>query len=271
MNNCKVAETILITGLILLNFPGRASLSAEILSPGNQNSVITIGHEEGAIPGVRKVAGVEMVLITGNGLMPFWISRYEVTQCIYESVTGKNPSYFKGRNLPVEQVSWFDAVEFCNMLSLKAGLNPCYRIDKNKRDPENMNSGIRWTVTINSDADGFRIPTSLEWETAARGGSRSRYFWGEEMNGEYCWYADNSHETTHPVGEKKPNDRGIFDICGNVREWCFDWHPLYHGYCRVLRDGHYSLDAEEMQIDKEDYRSPHFEFGFTGIRLVRNY
>ena len=236
----------------------------EMQSPGVLTRVKSI-----PVP-VKNFSGVEMVLITDGKSTEFWISRYEVTQELYESVTGTNPGYFKGSKNPVEQVSWFNAVEFCNMISSRAGLAPYYNIDKKRDDPENINSGIRWTVTINKDAGGFRLPTSEEWEYAARAGSSGKYFWGDEMNGDYCWYRGNSGEKTHPVGTKKPNANGIFDICGNVQEWCFDWNPSFTGQYRVVRDGHFRLDGKEMQAGIIDYRSPQFEFGFTGIRMVKN-
>lgn len=225
---------------------------------------------KGVIAAVANFKGIEMVLIPVDSVYRFWISRYEVTQELYQSVMGINPSYFKGEKLPVEQVSWFNAVEFCNRLSIADGFNPYYNINKKKCDPENKNSGTRWTVTVNKDADGFRLPTSEEWEYAARSGTSGKYFWGDKINGDYCWFKDNSGEKTHPVGGKKPNAYGLFDITGNVREWCFDWHPLFRGLNRVVRDGHYSLDPEEMRIDKLDSYPPHLEFGFIGIRLVKN-
>lgn len=243
--------------------PGKIS-AEEISSTGNLPVV------NSAAKPVRNFSGVDMVLISGANTGEFWISRYEVSQELYMSVTGVNPSYFKGDKNPVEQVSWFNAVEFCNKLSSRAGFVPYYNIDKTLDDPENSNSGIRWTVTINKDADGFRLPASAEWEYAARGGSRKKYFWGDEMNGDYCWYSGNSGDKTHPAGAKKPNAYGIFDICGNVQEWCFDWNQSFAGLYRVVRDGHFRIDKEEMRIDVIDYRSPQFEFGFTGIRLVKN-
>jgi len=219
---------------------------------------------------VKKFAGVEMVLVTRNSMSQFWISRYEVTQELYESVMGINPSYFKGNMLPVEHVSWFNAVEFCNKLSIRGKLNPYYNIEKKKDDPGNGIYGNNWIVTINKNADGFRLPDSKEWEYAARAGSTGKYFWGDQMNGDYCWYSDNSGKKTHPVGTKIPNTYGIFDISGNVREWCFNFQHSPFGLFRLVRDGHYSLDEDEMQIDKSDFRSPQFDFGFIGIRLVKN-
>ncbi len=263
--NRNLLHKMLLFALIVASCITPVYLSAE----ENHSAIESIQETDRGIP-VKVFAGVAMVLINGPGDSSFWISRYEVTQELYKSVTGTNPSYFKGARLPVEQVSWFNAVEFCNKLSIKSGFAVYYNIDKRKDDPENKNSGIRWTVTINRDADGFRLPASDEWEYAARAGSRDRYFWGDEMKDKYCWYEKNSGSSTHPAGTKKPNTYGIYDICGNVSEWCFDWHPLYSGLYRIIRDGHYSLDAEQMKIDQLYNRAPHLEFGFTGIRLVKN-
>lgn len=264
-DRCRDAAVLISVILIIpvLIFPD--VVYAEKIQP-----TVSLTADSGEKISVKKFADVEMVLITGVNTPDFWISRYEVSQELYQSVTGTNPSYFKGDKNPVEQVSWFNAVEFCNRLSEIAGFAPYYTIDKKRDDPENVNSGIRWTVTINNNADGFRLPTSEEWEYAARGGSSGKYFWGDEMNGEYCWYSGNSGDKTHPSGTKKPNAAGIFDICGNVQEWCFDWNQSFIGLYRVVRDGHFRQDEKDMQTGKIDYRSPQFEFGFTGIRLVKN-
>lgn len=219
---------------------------------------------------VKNFNGVEMVLVPEGELPGFWISRYEVSQHIYESVMGENPSYFKGAHLPVEQVSWYQALEFCNRLSVKCGFKPYYTIDKKRDDPENRNLRMRWAVVINKGADGFRLPSSAEWEYAARAGSKGDYFWGDEMDGDYCWYNGNSSGTTHDVSSKRPNRWGIYNICGNVREWCFEWHPNFEGLYRIVRDGHYSMRADNLKISQVDYQSPQFEFGFIGIRLARN-
>jgi len=260
--------------LALLIFVFISYANVHLFSENSEPVVMVSGDSYGSVeesnPAEKKFGEVEMVLVTGYDVKQFWIGKYEVTQELYESVMHKNPSYFKGKRFPVEQVSWFNAVEFCNRLSVSAGFTPYYNIDKNRDDPENRNSGTRWTVTANGDADGFRLPTSGEWGIAVRGRSVYGYFWGDEMNGDFCWYSGNSNGTTHPVGMKKPNSIGLYDTCGNVREWCFDWHPQYKGWCRIIRDGHYSLDADEMLPGKIEYRSPHFEFGFTGIRVARN-
>jgi formylglycine-generating enzyme required for sulfatase activity len=134
---------------------------------------------------------------------PFYLGKYPVTQSQWQAVMGSNPSYFKVPQRPVEQVSWEDAVEFCKRLSEKPG---------------ERESG--WS---------YRLPTEAEWEYACRAGSQTAYSFGDDARllKDFAWFSDNSNSQTHPVGRKKPNAWGLYDMHGNVWEWCGDWYGDY--------------------------------------------
>jgi len=182
---------------------------------------------------------------------PFYMGVTEVTQAQYEAIMGTNPSRFKGATNPVDSASWIDAAEFCKKLSEKT----------------------RQTA---------RLPTEAEWEYACRTRSKTLFCFGDadEGLGEYAWYRANSGNTTHPVGQKKPNAWGFFDMHGNVWEWCADWDGDYpngpvtdpqgpaSGTDRVLRGGDWSDIPDGCRSARRSFDTPDLRYFLIGFRVV---
>ena len=196
----------------------------------------------------------------------FYVGKYPVTQELWKSVMGSNPSKFDGLHRPVENVSWFDCVGFCNKLSDLYGLKPAYKI--NGKD-----------VSCNWSANGFRLLSEAEWEYAARGGEAYKYAGSNNVD-EVAWHRDNSGGETHPVGQKKSNGFGLYDMSGNVREWVWDWYGDYSGGSqsdptgastgsnRGNRGGSWGYDPHDMQASSRGYSSPTNRNYYVGFRLV---
>jgi len=223
----------------------------------------------------------------------FYMGKYEVTQREYQEITGTNPSNFKGDNLPVENVSWYDAVEYCNKRSQKEGLTPAYTINKSRKDTNNTSEydEEKWTVTWNRNANGYRLPTEAEWEYACRAGTTAPFSTGNNIttsqanyNGDYP-YNNNAKGTnrgkTTPVGSFASNGWGLYDMHGNVWEWCWDWYDNYassaqtdpvgasSGSGRVIRGGSWNNDGRFVRSAIRGNSTPSGRHDGLGFRLVR--
>ncbi|MBF0548657.1 MAG: SUMF1/EgtB/PvdO family nonheme iron enzyme [Candidatus Riflebacteria bacterium] len=196
---------------------------------------------------------------------PFYMAKTEVTQIQYTCVLSGNPSNYKGPNKPVDSVSWFDAIAFCNRLSELKGLEKCY-------------SGSGDNVQCNFTAEGFRLPTEAEFEYACRAGSTGDYFWGSTFDSTYAWlsYAND-------VGGKLPNAWGLFDIIGNSNEWCWDYYKSdYYSVSpavdprgpttvnnRVFRGGRYNNDPSYSRSAYRGETNPSWGGTDLGFRVCR--
>lgn len=211
-----------------------------------------------------------MVSIPGKGYL---MQNTEVTHKLYTSVMGSNPSYYKGDNNPVENVSWYDAIYFCNKLSEKLGLTPVYAVDGKTNvatwnyTPHNGDS-IRGKVTQNTIANGFRLPTVEEWQYAAKGGQNYTYSGSDNLD-EVGWYSENSGNRTHPVAQKKANGYGLYDMSGNVTEWCWDVDS-YYDFCRYDCGGGFSSSDNDCEVSGRSNGGAKYYFGTLGFRIVCN-
>ena len=200
----------------------------------------------------------------------FSMGTYEVTQDIYEQVMGSNPSKRKGRRLPVEWFTWVDAVEFANALSRRDGFEEVYTINGE-------------TVSCDWNKRGYRLPTEAEWEYAAKGGKLSKgySYAGSDTLDDVAWCADNSSRKTHDVGGKRANELGLYDMNGNVWEWCWDWYgeypvsgqtnptgPASAGSYRVIRGGGFCYHAPYVRPSNRTISFPAFRSNDYGFRLV---
>jgi formylglycine-generating enzyme len=187
----------------------------------------------------------------------FRLGAFPVTQEVYARVTGGWPSAARGGRLPVESVSWWDAIRFCNALSRREGLTPAYRAGAGEGQ-------VEWDVAV----DGYRLPTEAEWEWACRAGTAGpRYGVLDEI----AWYRGNAGEHVHEVGGKAPNPWGLYDMLGNVWDWCWDTYDAeVYGDYKVLRGGGWFDEHWSCRASVRRRGHPDFQVDDVGFRLARS-
>lgn len=207
----------------------------------------------------------------------FYIDKYLVTQEEYEKVMGENTARWKGKKNPVEQVRWSDAVKYCNARSRLEGLQPCYNLK---------------TWECNFTANGYRLPTEAEWEYACRANTKTSYSFGDNPNKleNYAWFKENAGGRPRPVGQKLPNPWGLYDMYGNIWEWCNDFYKVDYyqespkanpkgpqtGDNKVLRGGSWDSPADQCRSsyrynEVPGYTDICFGYDIYGFRCVRNF
>ncbi len=205
----------------------------------------------------------------------FYMDVSEVTQASFKAILGRNPSKAQGTDRPVERVSWFSAVQYCNMRSTREGFKPCYDLK---------------TLACDFAADGYRLPTEAEWEYACRAGTTSRWSFGDNPTAlsKHAWFKGSAEKTTHAVKQKPPNAWGLYDMHGNVAEWCNDYYADRYdanasqnprgpatGSARVLRGGSWMSDEDDCRCSARHSEPPGLAdvcFGYEayGFRCVRS-
>ncbi|GHT59995.1 hypothetical protein FACS1894109_16940 [Spirochaetia bacterium] len=265
-----------MVGILSLALRGECERDTEI-------TIIPDAPEESAVP---KIITDGFVFIRGGGtvfgrrsqqikLASFYMARFAVTQDEFRDVMGYNPSYIRGGDLPVESVSWYEAVEYCNYRSERDGIFPYYYIDKNpalRAKPDYYDydyyaaDPLKWLITVNNRSKGFRLPTEAEWEYACRAGTLTDYYTGNRLRPEDACF---KQERPMPVGSYPPNPWGLYDMHGNIGEWCWDNYDGLYAY----RGGAYCQSSNQARAWGPGSPTHPWRKGYLGpygIRLVRS-
>jgi len=321
-SSVKVGSTVQVTGTTSNNFTSPVVYTVTAADATTQDYTVTVtvasGDYTSANIGTLKYVPAgsfqrDATLTNISTVSAFRMSQYDITRAQFLAIMGTDPSnatYSSGTSDPVQMTNWYQAIAFCNKLSIAEGLTPVYSVSGVTFSTLTYaaiptTSDANWdAATADWSANGYRLPTEMEYMWAAMGatsdgisadivggvntgGYTKGYAGSIETGGaqvninNYAWTSGNSGSTTHPVGTKLPNELGLYDMSGNVFEWCWDWYDSYptgtqadyrgaaSGTNRVLRGGSWNINASYATVATRNYSNPNYQYSNLGVRVVR--